>query len=144
VRQAISAAVDSGKLYRIGENGYEPPSHPTALVLPANQSFLSSNLANASFSLATARATSLLEGAGFKKGSDGIYIDKNGNRLAFNINVVSGWTDWVTDSQIMASNLRAIGMDVKVNVISYNSYYSSLQMGSFDTAISWTSTGPTP
>jgi peptide/nickel transport system substrate-binding protein len=144
VRQAISAAVDRGKLYRIGENGYEPPSHPTALVLPANQSFLSSNFANASFSLDTAKATSLLEGAGFRKGSDGIYVDKNGNRLAFNIDVVSGWTDWVTDSQIMASNLRAIGMDVKVNVISYNSYYSALQMGSFDTAISWTNTGPTP
>jgi len=57
---------------------------------------------------------------------------------------VSGWTDWVTDCQIMASNLQAAGMDVKVNAISYNSYYSALQMGSFDTAISWTTTGPTP
>src|SRR5260370_7408935 len=44
----------------------------------------------------------------------------------------------------MARNLQAIGMDVKVNAISFNSYYSALQMGSFDTAISWTSTGPTP
>ena len=144
VRQAISTAIDRGKLYHIGENGYEPPSHPTALILPANQSFLSPNYANASFSVNTAKATSLLEGAGFKKGSDGIYVDKNGKRLAFNINVVTGWTDWVTDCQIMASDLRAIGMDVKVNVISYNSYYGALQMGSFDTAISWTNTGPTP
>src|SRR5260370_32011052 len=90
VRQAISAAVDRGKLYRIGENGYEPPSHPTALVLPANQSFLSSNFANASFSLDTAKATSLLERAGFKKGSAGIYIAKHGNLLSFNTDVVSG------------------------------------------------------
>ena len=144
VRQAISAAIDRGKLYHIGENGYEPPSHPTALVLPANQSFLSPDYTNASFSLDTAKAASLLKSAGFTKGSDGVYVDKNGKRLAFNINVVSGWTDWVTDSQIMASNLQAIGMDVKVNTISFNSYYSALQMGSFDTAISWTSVGPTP
>ncbi len=144
VRQAISIAIDRDKLYHIGEDGYEPPSHPTALVLPANQSFLSPNYANASFSVDTAKATLLLKGAGFRKGSDGIYVDKNGKRLAFNINVVSGWTDWVTDCQIMASNLQAIGMDVKVNAISFNSYYSALQMGSFDTAISWTSTGPTP
>src|SRR6266566_187525 len=144
VRQAISAAIDRNKLYHIGEDGYEPPSHPTALVLPANQSFLSPAYANASFSVDTAKATSLLTGAGFRKGSDGIYVDKNGKRLAFNINVVSGWTDWVTDCQIMASNLQAAGMDVKVNTISFNSYYSALQMGSFDTAISWTSTGPTP
>jgi peptide/nickel transport system substrate-binding protein len=144
VRQAISAAIDRGKLYHIGENGYEPPSHPTALILPANQSFLSPDYTNASFSVDTARAASLLKSAGFTKGSDGIYVDKNGKRLAFNINVVSGWTDWVTDCQIMASNLQAIGMDVKVNTISFNSYFSALQMGSFDTAISWTNTGPTP
>ena len=144
VRQAISAAIDRSKLYHIGENGYEPPSHPTALILPANQSFLSPDYTNASFSVDTARAASLLKSAGFRKGSDGIYVDKNGKRLAFNINVVSGWTDWVTDCQIMASNLQAIGMDVKVNTISFNSYFSALQMGSFDTAISWTSTGPTP
>ncbi len=144
VRQAISAAIDRNTLYRIGENGYEPPSHPTALVLPANQSFLSSTYAHTSFALDTARASSLLGRAGFKKGSDGIYVDKNGRRLAFNINVVSGWTDWVTDCQIMASNLRAIGMDVKVNAISFNSYYSALQTGSFDTAISYTNTGPSP
>ena len=144
VRQAISAAIDRDKLYRIGENGYEPPAHPTALVLPANQGYLSPNYANASFSTDTARASSLLERAGFKKGSDGIYVDQNGKRLSFNINVVSGWTDWVTDCQIMASNLQAIGMDVKVNTISYNSYYSALQVGSFDTAISWTNPGPTP
>ena len=144
VRQAISMAIDRNKLYRIGENGYEPPSHPTALVLPANQGTLSPDYANASFTMNTARAASLLERAGFKKGSDGIYVDRNGKRLAFNLNVVSGWTDWVTDCQIMASNLQAAGMDVKVNAISYNSYYSALQMGSFDTAISWTTTGPTP
>jgi peptide/nickel transport system substrate-binding protein len=144
VRQAISAAIDRNKLYHIGEDGYEPPSHPTALVLPANQSFLSPNYANASFAVDTAKATSLLEGAGFKKGSDGIYVDKDGKRLAFNLNVVSGWTDWVTDCQIMASNLQAAGMDVKVNAISFNAYYSALQLGSFETAISWTSTGPTP
>jgi len=144
VRQAISSAIDRDKLYRIGENGYEPPSHPTALVLPANQSYLSSTYAKAAFSMNTARAASLLESAGFAKGSDGIYVDRHGKRLAFNINVVSGWTDWVTDCQIMANNLRAIGLDVKVNTISFNVYYSALQMGSFDTAISWTSAGPTP
>lgn len=144
VRQAISTAIDRNKLYRIGENGYEPPSHPTALVLPANQSFLSPSYAHASFALDIARASSLLARAGFKKGSDGIYVDRNGRRLAFNINVVSGWTDWVTDCQIMTSNLRAIGMDVKVNAMSFNSYYSALQTGSFDTAISYTNTGPTP
>ena len=144
VRQAISAAIDRNKLYNVGEGGYEPPAHPTALVLPANKNFLSPTYANASFAVDTAKVASLLQGTGFRKGNDGIYVDKSGKRLAFNINVVSGWTDWVTDSQILASNLQAVGMDVKVNTISFNAYYGSLQTGTFDTAISWTSPGPTP
>jgi len=57
---------------------------------------------------------------------------------------VTGWTDWVTADQIISANLKAIGIDAKVNSISFNSYYSALQMGTFDMAISWTNPGPTP
>lgn len=144
VRQAISYAIDRNQLDKVGESGYEPVASPTALVLPANQSFLNPQYANSSFSVDVARANQLLQSAGFTKGSDGIYADKNGKKLSFSLNVVTGWTDWVTDCQIMASELKAIGMNVTVNAISFNAYYSALQLGNFDMAISWTNPGPTP
>lgn len=144
VRQAISSAIDREKLYKIAESGYEPVANPTGLVLPSNQSNLNPALANSSFSLDTAKSAQLLTSAGFTKGSDGIYVDKSGKKLSFNISVVTGWTDWVTEAQIIASNLKAIGIDATVNAISFNSYFSGLQMGSFDMAISWTNPGPTP
>ncbi|QBD83635.1 ABC transporter substrate-binding protein [Ktedonosporobacter rubrisoli] len=144
VRQAISAALDREQMYKVGESGYEPVAHPTALVLPANKQFLSTDYTDLAFKMDTAKATQLLESAGFKKGSDGIYADSSGKKLSFNINVVTGWTDWVTDCQIMASNLKAIGMNVSVSSLSYNSYINALQMGSYDAAISWTNTGPSP
>lgn len=144
VRQAISSSIDRDKIYKVAESNYEPVSSPTGLVLPANQSNLNSTYANTSFSLDTSRSAQLLQSAGFTKGSDGIYADKNGKKLSFNIDVVTGWTDWVTADQIIAGNLKAIGIDAKVNSISFNSYFSALQMGSFDMAISWTNPGPTP
>ncbi len=144
VRQAISDSLDRQQMYKVAESGYEPVSNPTALVLPSNQSFLSSTYANSAFSIDTAKSMQLLESAGFKKGSDGIYADASGKKLSFNLNVVNGWTDWVTDCQIMADNLKKIGIDAKVNAVSYNAYYSAMQTGSFDTAISWTNAGPTP
>ena len=144
VRQAISDAIDRNKLYTVGESGYEPVAHPTGLVLPANSSFLNSQYANSSFAQSVAQANSLLTGAGFTKGSDGIYADKSGNKLSFSLNVVTGWTDWVTDCQIMADNLKQIGMNVTVNALSYNAYVNALETGKFDTAISWTNPGPTP
>ncbi|HET9920498.1 MAG TPA: ABC transporter substrate-binding protein [Ktedonobacteraceae bacterium] len=144
VRQAISTAIDRDQLYKVGESGYEPPASPTGLVLPANQNFLASQYSGSSFSIDSNKSAQLLASAGFTKGSDGIYADKNGKKLSFSLDVVTGWTDWVTDCQIMANNLKAIGMNVTVNPMSFNAYYSALQMGSFDMAISWTNPGPTP
>ncbi|TMF45245.1 MAG: ABC transporter substrate-binding protein, partial [Chloroflexi bacterium] len=144
VRQAISNAIDRDKIYKIAESGYEPVSSPTGLLLPANQSNLNSAYANSSFSLNPTKSDQLLQSAGLTKGSDGIYADKSGKKLSFQIDVVTGWTDWVTADQIIASNLKAIGINATVNAISFNSYFSALQMGTFDMAISWTNPGPTP
>jgi peptide/nickel transport system substrate-binding protein len=143
VRQAISAAIDRQKVSQQGESGYEPPAHPTGLILPSFKDFLSPDYSNTSFSLNTAKAEQLLQGAGFSKGSDGIYA-KDGKKLVFSLSVVSGWTDWISSCQIIAKNLADAGMKVNINVISYDAYYNSLQMGSFDTALSWTNAGPSP
>jgi len=144
VREAISGSIDRQQLYKVGESGYEPPANPTGLVLPSNQSFLNSNYSSLSYSVDTAKSTQLMDGAGFTKGSDGIYVDKSGKKLSFTIDVVTGWTDWVTDCQIIASDLKAIGIDATVNALSFNAYFSALQMGNYDMAVSWTNPGPTP
>lgn len=144
VRQAISNAIDREKIYKIAESGYEPVSSPTGLVLPANQSNLNSAYAQSAFALNPTKSDQLMQSAGFTKGSDGIYMDKSGKKLSFKIDVVTGWTDWVTADQIIAANLKAIGIDASVNAVSFNAYFSDLQMGSFDMGISWTNPGPTP
>jgi peptide/nickel transport system substrate-binding protein len=143
-RQAISSAIDRNQIYKVAESGYEPVANPTGLILPANKSNLDATYANASFSLDIAKSAQLLTSAGFKKGSDGIYVDKSGKKLSFTINVVTGWTDWVTADQIIASNLKAIGIEARVNSLAYDAYFSALQTGSYDMAISWTNPGPTP
>lgn len=144
VRQAISLAIDRDQLYKVGENGFEPVAHPTALLLPYQKNLLSPNYANASFAMNVARATQLLESAGYTKGSDGIYADKSGKKLSFGLNVVEGWTDWITDCQIITTNLQAIGIKVTVNILNYDAYYSNLQQGKYDISLSSSTPGPTP
>ncbi len=143
VRQAISYALDRNQLYQVGESGYEPPASPTAL-LPLNKDFLASEYANAVFSVDTTKSAQLLEGAGFTKGTDGIYADKNGKKLSFNLNVVSGYTDWITDCQLMAKELQTVGIKANVNTIAFDAYYNALQVGNYDTAMLWTNSGPSP
>lgn len=144
VRQALSTAIDREQIYKVAENSYEPVAHPTGLILPTDQKYLDPQYANLAYKQDGAKAAALLEAAGWHKGSDGIYVDKSGNRLSFKISVVSGWTDWVTTGQIIANNFKAIGVDASVDVVTYNNYITALAQGDFDTAISWTNTGPSP
>jgi peptide/nickel transport system substrate-binding protein len=144
VRQAISLAINRQQLDSVGESGYESPASPTGLVLPNQQKYLASTYANTTFTTDTNKANQLMQSAGFTKGANGIYVGKDGKPLSFSLNVVTGWTDWVTDCQIIASSLKSIGMNVTVNAISYNSYYSALQLGTYDSVISWTTAGPSP
>ena len=143
VRQAISSAIDRSKLDSLGESGYEPPAHPTGL-LPYNKDYMAPEYADLKFTQDPAKSEQLLQGAGFTKGSDGIYADKNGKKLSFNLNVVSGYTDWITDCQLMATELKAVGIKVNVNVIAFDAYYNALQNGTYDMALLWTNPGPTP
>lgn len=144
VRQAISDAINRDRIYRVSESGYEPVTSPTGLVLPASQAYLDPAYANTKFAVDTTQAGALLQGAGFTKGSDGIYADKNGKKLAFSLNVPEGWTDWITTCQFIAGDLKAVGMDVTVNTIAYNTFYNDMQVGSYDTTIWGTNPGPSP
>ncbi|GHO81209.1 peptide ABC transporter substrate-binding protein [Ktedonobacter sp. SOSP1-85] len=143
VRQAISDAINRDQLNKVGESGYEPAASPT-LILPANKDYTAPEYGGLSFSVDAAKAQQLLESAGFSKGGDGIYADKQGKKLTFNLNVVSGYTDWITDCQLIASNLQAIGIKVTVNTIAFDAYYDALQKGNYDLAMLWTNPGPTP
>jgi peptide/nickel transport system substrate-binding protein len=143
VRQAISDAINRDQLNKVGESGYEPAASPT-LILPANKDYTAPEYSGLSFSVDAAKAQQLLESAGFSKGGDGIYADKQGKKLTFNLNVVSGYTDWITDCQLIASDLQAIGIKVTVNTIAFDAYYDALQKGNYDLAMLWTNPGPTP
>ncbi len=144
VRKALSLAIDRDKLSKIAESGYEPLASPTGLVLPNDQKFLASQYANLNFTTDVNGAQQQLESAGFTKGSDGIYADKNGKKLSMRLDVVTGFTDWIAGAQIIASNLKTLGIDVNVNTVSQDDWQNNLNMGSFDISLCWTNPGPSP
>ncbi|MBS6342321.1 MAG: ABC transporter substrate-binding protein, partial [Eubacterium limosum] len=62
-----------------------------------------------------AKAQEMLEAAGWKKGSNGVY-EKNGTRLAFKINIAEGDQVRVDIANVAAQNLKDIGVDATVSV----------------------------
>jgi peptide/nickel transport system substrate-binding protein len=146
VRKAISLAIDREKLSTQAEYGYEPVASPTGLTLPNNQQWVDPSLPAESLKFAydKDKAVKTLEDAGFKKGKDGIFVSPEGKPLKFNLQVVSGWTDWVTITQLISQQLKDIGIEVKVEQVQFGAYMDNIQNQKYDMAISWTNAGPNP
>jgi peptide/nickel transport system substrate-binding protein len=141
VRQAISYAINRQIVSRLGESGYQAPANASGVILPTYSAWSDPSLATATFS--TAKADQVLTAAGFTKGSDGIYKDKSGNRLAFTIKTISGFSDWDASLQLITQQLKAAGISVTVQDENTTSYTADLEAGHFQLAYGG-SGGPAP
>ncbi len=143
VREAINLAINRPELGAKGEYGYEKAASPTALVLPFQNSYLNPKLPAAE-TYNPQKAEQILEKAGYKKNSSGVFVSPSGQALSFTLQVPSGWSDWDADCAIMSQELTSIGIKVSVTQDAYGEYVSNLQGGQYDLAMSWTNPGPTP
>jgi peptide/nickel transport system substrate-binding protein len=131
VRQAISVAIDRSALTTTEDSGQQPATSPTGLmgglaryIAPAYQS-LHYSAGN------PAAAQALLRSAGFKMGSNGIFITSKGAPLQLTMLLGSGQGNLITLAQAMQQELKkaGIGMQIKTEIIS--AVTSDVAMGSF-------------
>jgi peptide/nickel transport system substrate-binding protein len=147
VRQAISYGVNRSTISNVGEDYQQPPVQGpgslTGITLPLDQSYVTSATSGYVATYDPAKAKQILEADGWKMGSNG-FFQKNGKTLAFSITDPSAYTDFITDDQIMASELKSVGMDVTVNGTSVQAWTTDLQTGNFQAIAHWGNGGPTP
>jgi peptide/nickel transport system substrate-binding protein len=148
LRKAISYAIDRQKVYTIGEYGYEPPSDAIGVQGPW-PSWMDPSLAAEAKDLATynpAKAKATLLAAKFSyKGNT--LLDPNGNPVKLNLNVINGWSDWDLSMQIIQKDLKAIGIDATVNLMTAPAWTSGANDGTLpgaDGQLHWTNSGQTP
>ncbi len=145
VRKAISYAIDRAQIVKVAMYDYTKPSDVTGL----SEAYPNYKVADPSklgdwTTMNVDKANQMLDTAGLKKGSNGIRTGADGKPLTYEINVVSGWTDWVSSVQIIAQNLKAIGIDASVKPYDYSTWYDRVSKGNFDISIGWSSGGATP
>ncbi len=90
-----------------------------------------------------AAANKLLDDGGYAKDGD-TRKTKDGTPFKFELNVVTGWSDWVSVCQIMAQNLKEIGFDITVKSFEVSAWQDKVQKGDFQLSIGWSSQGATP
>jgi peptide/nickel transport system substrate-binding protein len=144
VRKAISMSRDRNQIVQVAMYAYTKPADVTGL----SDAYPSYKVADPS-KLGTwtnqdvDAANAALDAAGLTKGSDGIRM-ADGKKMTYEINVVTGWTDWVSSCQIMAQNLKAIGIEATVKPYDFSVWLDRVQKGDFDMSIGWSSGGATP
>jgi peptide/nickel transport system substrate-binding protein len=148
VREAISDALDRTKLDDLAESGYEPPANPT-LLAPRNanqKSWIDGSLptSDLKYQYNPKKAVALLTKAGFKRNSSGIFVSPSGKPLSFNLIVISGLTDWDAQAGIIATELKAVGINTTVSLVTGSEEYSDELSGKFQLIINSPGAGPTP
>lgn len=143
VRHALYYALDRDQLNKLAFMDTASEVSPTFALTPSQDQFVSDSVAEktAPMSADPEQAASLLEKAGWKKGADGIYA-KDGERLSLTVEVVSGWTDYITAIDTMSSQAKAAGIELKAAQSSWNEWTEKKVSGRFQLAIDALWQGP--
>jgi peptide/nickel transport system substrate-binding protein len=147
VRQAIAYGINRQKASSIGEYGYEPASNQAGIVTPTFSSWLDGSQAAAfgnNYAYNPQKAISILEHAGFKKGSNGIFQSPSGKPLSFNVVNNGGFSDWVAAMQTIQQSLKAIGIQLNPENVAFSTWQSDIFTGKFDLGYYAETGGPSP
>lgn len=147
VRKAISMALDRQRMINTGVWGKSVPANATGLPEAPFKDWLDAKViadGQGWVSMDPDAANKLLDDSGYAKGPDGIRVGKDGKLLKYDIIVPSGWNDWVSASQIVAENLKDIGIDVTLRTTTADSWTNSTFTGQFQLSLGTAQRTATP
>lgn len=143
VRKALYLALDRTQLNKLAYEDTAAPISPSFALLDTQAQWISPAVdpAEAPATANVKAAQETLEAAGWAKGTDGIYA-KEGKKLTLTIEVVTGWTDYITAIQTISEQAKAAGIDVQAAQSSWNEWTDKRTKGKFELAIDSLWQGP--
>jgi peptide/nickel transport system substrate-binding protein len=145
VRHALYYAMDRTQLNSLAFMDTANAMSPTFALTPSQDDYVSAAVEEPTVPEEpdAAEAATILEEAGWAKGDDGIYA-KDGERLSLTVEVVTGWTDYITAVDTIASQAKAAGIEIKAAQSSWNEWTEKKGSGNFQLVIDSLWQGPAP
>jgi peptide/nickel transport system substrate-binding protein len=133
LRRAMNLVINRDDIFQQGEAGYFYPKveSMTGIPTPAGESFIAPEYKDLKHKVDVEAAKKELTDAGFKLEGDALK-DPTGKPVTITLTDPAGWSDYITDLEIIKDNLSTIG--IKATVDKANQ----------DASMHWTNGGATP
>ena len=145
LRRAINLVINRDDIFNQGEAGYFYPKieSVTGIPTPAGESFIAPDYKDKTHKVDVEAAKQELTTAGFKLDGNTLK-DPSGKPVTITLTDPAGWSDYVTDLEIIKDNLSQIGITAKVDKANQDAWFKNIDTGNFDAAMHWTNGGATP
>jgi peptide/nickel transport system substrate-binding protein len=131
-RLAIANAVNVPDIVNKVYGNIVQAADPTGLLPTWDKYIDKAQTAALGFTYDPAKSASLLDAAGYKKGSDGFYTNKDGSPIKLTIMVPTGWSDWEAARDVIVASLKAAGINSEARIADYNGLVDARNKGDFD------------
>ncbi|EAQ65108.1 ABC-type dipeptide transport system, periplasmic component [Marinomonas sp. MED121] len=148
VRQALSMAIDREAIVDIAAYGYPTVNFNMGGLGELYKDSISEEVRKEFGYLSEYNpeaAKALLDQAGLiDRDGDGVRETPEGRPLAFDIQVVNGWTDWIQVVQMAGEYYAEIGIQANLKTVDWGVYDKALKQGDYEVAINWSLAAPNP
>lgn len=146
LRRAMNMVIDRDDIFTIGESGYFYPKveSNTGIPTPAGASFIAPAYKDNNWTKVDIDgAKKLLTDNGYKFNGTTL-MDKTGKPVKITLTDPAGWSDYISDLEIIRDGLSKIGIEATVDKANQDAWFKNIDEGNFDAAMHWTNGGATP
>lgn len=133
-RQAIAYIVDKGKVREVGNYYGKEFPEISAIGFPPSvmKDYISKDTKLTNYTRSEEKASKLLQELGWKKGSDGSWVDKNDKKPEFVIASDASFDVTLNSAQVVAEQLTKFGLNTKVKAVDSSVFWTNTENGEYD------------
>lgn len=144
LRRAINLVIDREKAAKLATGDLlSPITSVTGIPQPVGDDFIASAYQGKDLTTDASAAKKILEQAGYTL-VGGVLTAPDGKAVTMTMIDPAGWTDYLTELQVIRQNLTDIGIKATIQTPSQDAWNAALASGDFDAAIRYSDSGSTP
>lgn len=144
LRKAINLTIDRSKAAKLDSGGLlKPIMNVTGLPQPVGDKFIADTFKNQDAKVDVDGAKKVLAEAGFTL-AGGTLTAPDGKPVTMTLIDPSGWTNYLTDLQVIGQDLKQIGIATTIQTPSQDAWNAAITSGNFDATMRYSDSGPTP